>query len=145
VSVILPLIFLLLIVSNIHGLVKIQRIIEGKTKTEGDLKLLFHSIFYSRIKLHDKEFSLFQAIFVGIIFFISASLTSMLFLLAPRAAEKHITGILYVGSDIVPSFFIGDKLSNNSLTGFGFLFSVILLCAIISIIIGWYYAKLLRK
>lgn len=145
VAFIMPLVLLIMIAIDIHGLYKIKRIVSDKMNPEGDVNLILHSVFYSRIKLSDKEFYLVKGIFIGIFYFITATLTSFLFLAATRFATRYIAGELYVGSPTEPNFELGNVIFDLSYQLNISLLIIILVYLFISFIIGLQYKRLMKN
>lgn len=143
VTVLTPMALLLLIVITLRGLLRIRRLVPSKVDIGDDVKLILRSIFYTRISINNNEFHHLQAIALGLLFLLCASISSMLFLQASLLAFREVTGTLYAGSSLVPSISIGDELPNflpNTFLAFWLIEFVInlVLCAII----GKYFTKL---
>lgn len=145
VALIMPLVLLIMIAINIYGLYKIKRIVSDKMNIESDVNLVLQSVFFSRIKLSDKEFYNLKGILIGIFFFITATFTSYLFLIAPQLAFRHVWGALYVGSLKQPVLNLSEPF-NNIPDHIGNITLIIpLIYLIISIIIGIQYIRLMKK
>lgn len=146
VAVLIPTFLLLVIAMDLRGLLRIRRLITRKAYTGYDVKLILRSIFYTRNSIKKKEFQFLQTITLGLIFFLCASISSMLFLQAPLFAFREVSGTLYVGSSLLPNLFIGNELPKGLPNEYNtFLLIEFFINLILCALIGKYNIKLNKE
>lgn len=96
VSIFAPSVLLFWMLFDVRMLSKVRVFLLERIKAEKYVRLISHSIFFSRTRIKDHEFKRLRATGLAVLFFVIASFSSMLAVLAPLVTRRFLEGTLYL-------------------------------------------------